>query len=270
MTAEELLRQMIDYLEAERSDKYYLRRKVEDSPDYGDYSMHDKWRALINTRPAWPISEDYLDLEDEYLKRWRDQEGTVSLDQLEPALDRIYLWQGDICRLAVDGIVNAANSFLLGCFIPNHKCIDNTIQTRAGVRLRLALNDIMEDQGHNEPVGKVKTTSAYHLPAKYILHTVGPRIESDRVSPIRQNLLKQSYLSCLKEADRLGLKSLAFPCISTGEFHFPNDLAAQIAFNTVRDYLKESGSSLQVIFNVYLDQDLHLYQDLIDRLEGEE
>ena len=219
-----------------------------------------KWRHLVNVRPPKAISEEYLEHEDRFLKANNNQEEAVALEDLTPvAGDNIYLWKGDITTLAVDSIVNAANSELLGCFIPNHNCIDNIIHTKAGIRLRLACHEIMTEQGKKEPVGKAKLTPAYHLPANYIIHTVGPTA-SGRVTRINQKLLTQTYQACLEMADRNQLESIAFCCISTGVFGFPNEPAAEIAIKTVRDYLSEHETDLKVIFNVYEDEDEAIYQ----------
>lgn len=219
-----------------------------------------KWRHLVNVRPPKAISEEYLEHEDRFLKANNNQEEAVALEDLTPvAGDNIYLWKGDITTLAVDSIVNAANSDLLGCFIPNHNCIDNIIHTKAGIRLRLACHEMMTEQGKKEPVGKAKLTPAYHLPANYIIHTVGPTA-SGRVTRINQKLLTQTYQACLEMADRNQLESIAFCCISTGVFGFPNEPAAEIAIKTVRDYLSEHETDLKVIFNVYEDEDEAIYQ----------
>ena len=158
-------------------------------------------------------------------------------------------------------IVNAANSQMLGCFCPCHSCIDNCIHTFSGVQLRLACNEIMQKQGFNEPTGKAKITSAFNLPSKYVLHTVGPII-MDRLTKKDCDLLASCYKSCLKLADEYELKSIAFCCISTGEFHFPNDKAAKIAVSTVREYKSESHSDIKVIFNVFKEKDYELYKAL--------
>ncbi|TLQ41428.1 protein-ADP-ribose hydrolase [Ruoffia tabacinasalis] len=219
-----------------------------------------KWRHLVNVRPPKAISEEYLEHEDHFLKANNNQEEAVTLEDLTPDEgDNIYLWKGDITTLAVDSIVNAANSELLGCFIPNHNCIDNIIHTKAGIRLRLACHEIITEQGKKEPVSKAKLTPAYHLPANYIIHTVGPTA-SGRVTRINQKLLTQTYQACLEMADRNQLESIAFCCISTGVFGFPNEPAAEIAIKTVRDYLSEHETDLKVIFNVYEDEDEAIYQ----------
>lgn len=222
-------------------------------------SLFDQWRHLVNVRPPKEISDEYLYHEDRFLRAHNSKTHITTLEHLKPIEDNIYLWQGDITTLQVDSIVNAANSELLGCFIPNHNCIDNIIHTKAGVRLRLACHSLMMEQGHKEPVGKAKLTPAYNLPASYIIHTVGPTA-SGRVTRINQQLLEKTYLACLEMADKNRLESLAFCCISTGVFGFPNEPAAEIAIKTVRDYLKQHDTDLKVIFNVLEDLDYKIYK----------
>ena len=175
----------------------------------------------------------------------------------------LYLWQGDITTLKCDAIVNAANSGMTGCYIPNHRCIDNAIHTYAGVELRQYCEEIMERQGHLEPTGQARITPAFNLPCRYILHTVGPII-SDRVTRRDRELLASCYRSCLKLAAELGLESVAFCCISIGEFRFPNRLAADIAVETVTDFLKGQTSVKKVIFNVFKNLDRELYEKRLD------
>ena len=171
----------------------------------------------------------------------------------------LYLWQGDITTLKCDAIVNAANSGMTGCYIPNHHCIDNAIHTYAGVELRQYCEEMMERQGHLEPTGQARITPAFNLPCRYILHTVGPII-SDRVTRRDRELLASCYRSCLELAAEHGLESVAFCCISTGEFRFPNRLAADIAVETVTDFLKGQTSVKKVIFNVFKNLDRELYE----------
>ena len=166
--------------------------------------------------------------------------------------------QNDITTLKVDAIVNAANSKLLGCFVPNHRCIDNAIHTAAGLQLRLACHQLMLEQGADEPTGQAKITPAYNLPAKYVLHTVGPIIY-DQVKDLERTQLRSCYQACLELAVANGLTSIAFCCLSTGEFRFPQSEAAQLAIETVKDFLK-SHENLQVVFNVFKDEDLEIYQ----------
>ena len=226
-------------------------------------------RSLMNTRWPGEASEEFYDMQNELLMEESEERGVVKLQDIPVIEDgypcyevknskRISLWQGDITRLEVDAIVNAANSQLLGCFVPCHGCIDNVIHSAAGIQLRNECAEIMAAQGHEEPVGKAKITKGYNLPAKYVIHTVGPVVGVE-VTEKQKEQLKSCYLSCLKLAEKSGLKSIAFCCISTGEFHFPNKLAAEIAVATVDRYL--SGSKLErVVFNVFKNEDLNIYK----------
>ncbi|MDV5975964.1 UNVERIFIED_CONTAM: protein-ADP-ribose hydrolase [Streptococcus canis] len=227
------------------------------------------WRALINQRPALPLSQDYLVLEDAYLDAWQDSICPITLEGCQKTPhDQIFLYHGDIRHLAVDAIVNAANSELLGCFIPNHGCIDNAIHTFAGSRLRLACQSLMAKQGRKEAIGQAKLTSAYHLPASYIIHTVGPRIaKGQHISPIRADLLARCYRSSLDLAVKAGLTSLAFCSISTGEFGFPKKEAAQIAIKTVFKWQAEHPDSktLAIIFNTFTSEDKTLYDTYLQK-----
>ena len=173
----------------------------------------------------------------------------------------LYLWQGDITTLAVDAIVNAANSAMLGCFVPCHGCIDNAIHSAAGVQLRLECARIMAQQAE-EPTGRAKITRAYNLPCRYVLHTVGPIIDG-QVTRQDRELLASCYRSCLELAATYGLKSIAFCCISTGEFHFPNELAAEIAIRTVKAFQQQNPNRMEVIFNVFKDCDYEIYKKLL-------
>lgn len=231
-------------------------------PDLPEATLYERWRHLVNVRPAEPISEEYLALEDQYLQANLKASDVVTLEDLEPIQgEQLYLWQGDITQLAVDGIVNAANSDMLGCFLPNHSCIDNIIHTKAGVRLRLACQDLMEAQGRKEPVGKAKITPGFNLPSEYVLHTVGPMVpRGQQLSPMKEAMLVKSYQACLKLAEAHHLDSLAFCCISTGVFGFPGERASELAVATVKAYLQETGSPLKVVFNVFKDEDLYYYQ----------
>ena len=172
------------------------------------------------------------------------------------------MWKGDITTLKCDGIVNAANSQMLGCFCPNHGCIDNAIHTYAGVQLRLECARIMGAQGREEPAGRAKITQAYNLPCSYVLHTVGP-IVYGKLTEQNKTDLANCYRSCLKLAEDCGLRSIAFCCISTGEFCFPNEIAAQIAVGTVDEYKKQSGSKIKVVFNVFKEKDHAIYKRLL-------
>ena len=219
-------------------------------------------RGLMNVRRPASIGADLRQVQDEYLQGEIVAKGVTDLVDLTPIQPGLYLWQGDITTLNCDAIVNAANSGMTGCYIPNHRCIDNAIHTYAGVELRLACAELMEQQGHPEPTGQAKITPAFNLPCRYVLHTVGPII-SGRVTKADKALLASCYRSCLELAAENGLTSVAFCCISTGEFHFPNELAAEIAVATVKEFLKKQTSVKQVIFNVFKDLDKAIYEKLL-------
>ena len=192
-------------------------------------------RSLMNVRPPRPISNDFLKIQDEYLTERNIERGITDVDTLAPVKSdsRLYIWQGDITTLKCDAIVNACNSQMLGCFSPMHACIDNFIHTYAGMELRLKMHEIMAKQGHEEETGKAKITSGYNLPTKYILHTVGPIIQW-KVTKEDEDLLANCYTECLKLAADTGVESIAFCCLSTGVFRFPQQRAAEIATNTVK------------------------------------
>ena len=219
-------------------------------------------RGLINVRRPARIGTEFLQVQDAYLQGETTAKGITDIADLTPIQPGLYLWQGDITTLRCDAIANAANSGMTGCYIPNHRCIDNAIHTFAGVELRLACVELMEQQGYPEPTGQAKITPAFNLPCRYVLHTVGPII-SGRVTKADKELLASCYRSCLELAAENGLENVAFCCISTGEFHFPNDLAAEIAVATVKEFLKKQTSVKKVIFNVFKDLDKAIYEKLL-------
>lgn len=226
-----------------------------------DHSRWTVFRGLVNVRDVYQPSPEYLLAEESLLQAKLAPAASPDQWQKSQLDQRIFLWQGDITRLKVDAIVNAANKNGLGCYIPNHHCIDNTIHTMAGAQVRTDMAKALN--GRKLPVGKVMVTKAYNLPAKFIFHTVGPVIYKEPVSKMNQDLLAACYLNSLKEAEARGLSTIAFCSISTGEFHFPKALARDIAIQTVQGYLKETDSSLQVVFNVFLDEDVALYQKVL-------
>ena len=219
-------------------------------------------RSLLNVRPPKPIDDDFLAVQDAYLQAEIAAKGITDIADLSPVKDGLYLWQGDITTLRCGAIVNAANSGMTGCYAPCHACIDNCIHTFSGVQLRLACAELIAAQGHAEPTGQAKITSAYNLPCKSIIHTVGP-IVSTQVTERDRQLLASCYRSSLELAVQNGVQSLAFCCISTGEFHFPNAEAAQIAVETVRTYREQTNSDIEVIFNVFKDIDAKIYRELL-------
>ena len=219
-------------------------------------------RGLLNIREPRRIGTDFLQIQDVYLQEETAAKGITDAADLVPLQPGLYLWQGDITTLKCDAIVNAANSDMTGCYCPNHSCIDNAIHTYAGVQLRLACAEIIDRQGHPEPTGQAKITAAFDLPCRYVLHTVGPIING-RVTKADKELLSSCYRSCLELAAEKGLESVAFCCISTGEFHFPNQLAAEIAVQTVKEFLQTPTSIKKVIFNVFKDMDKKIYERLL-------
>ena len=251
---------------------WLIRQLQKEMPQYRELAIpkgeEEQWRllrSLFNVRPPYPASEEFLKVQDAYLTEMIRERGIVDGESLPPGRKdaRISLWQGDITRLHCDAIVNAANSALLGCWQPCHSCIDNIIHSLSGVQLRIKCNELMEAQGHEEETGKAKITPAYNLPCKYVLHTVGPIISG----PLQKSdcdLLAGCYQSCLELAVENGYRSIAFCCISTGVFHFPNDKAAEIAVRTVTSFLDTRKEDIRVIFNVFKDVDLHIYQTLLE------
>ena len=246
--------------------RYLIQKLLNEQKEYSNYSIpedsqgqKDLLRGLLNVRAPKVLSREFLKIQDEYLKEETEKKGITELDDLTPVEQGIYLWQGDITTLRCDAIVNAANSGMTGCYAPNHKCIDNCIHTFAGAQLRYECAQMMKAQGHEEPTGQAKITAAYNLPCRYILHTVGPIIYG--IVPEKDcELLAESYRSCLELAAQNHLESVAFCCISTGEFHFPKERAAEIAVRTVREFLQKETSVKKVIFNVFKDYDREIYE----------
>lgn len=248
---------------------FLIKSLLAEQPQYRDIHIPQNrleqkrlLRSLMNVRSAKQIDNGFLKVQDEYLREETAQKGITDIAGLSPVTNGIYLWQGDITTLRCGAIVNAANSGMTGCYVPCHTCIDNCIHTFAGVQLRLACAELMEKQGHEEKTGTVKITPAFNLPCEYVLHTIGPFIY-DEVTGEDEKLLASCYRSCLELADKNQIKSVAFCCISTGEFHFPNNRAAEIAVQTVKEYLLQSRSDMEVIFNVFKDVDYEIYRRLL-------
>jgi len=255
-------------IQAERR-SYLIRTLLDELEQYAnipipsnEQEQKNLLQSLLNLREPLPVSGGFLKVQDAYLQKETERKGITEIADLKPIQDDLYLWQGDITTLRCDAIVNAANSGMTGCYHPCHGCIDNAIHTFAGVQLRLECAEIMEKQGFPEPTGQAKLTKAYNLPCSYVLHTVGP-IVHDRLTDRDQELLASCYRSCLKLAEQNGVNSIAFCCISTGEFHFPNDRAAEIAIQTVKEYKSRANSSMEVIFNVFKQVDTEIYRDLL-------
>lgn len=250
---------------------YLIQSLLKERPEYCDVAIptdiqeqKSLLRGLMNIRIPKNIDDKFLEIQDDYLKEEILEKHITKLSDLIPIQKGIYLWQGDITALECDAIVNAANSGMTGCYVPNHRCIDNCIHTFAGVELRLECAKLMQAQGYEEPTGKAKITKAYNLPCKYVLHTVGPIVQG-KLTGKNMEMLASCYNSCMELADKNGIKSIAFCCISTGEFHFPNQKAAEIAVKTVMEYRKKTESKMEVIFNVFKDMDKEIYEKLLRR-----
>lgn len=254
--------------------RYILRALLDERAEYADWQIPDSlteqqtmMRTLLNVRPPYPAGEDFLKAQDMELQRQSADKGIVALSDIVPCRKdgRLYLWQGDITRLQADAVVNAANSALLGCFAPMHRCIDNAIHSAAGVQLRLACDRLMQAQGYPEPTGRAKITDGYNLPARYVLHTVGPIVRNAEPTRRQERELADCYNSCLALADVHCLQSIAFCCISTGEFGFPQRRAAEIAVDAVRGYLNitENTTINTIIFDVFSQEDYSIYREIL-------
>lgn len=251
--------------------RYLIEELLKEQPRYAHMQIpadaegqKQLLRSLMNVRMPGAIRPEFLQVQDEYLKAVVAEKGVVTLSDMEAIQPNLYIWKGDITRLKVGAIVNAANSGMTGCYQPCHNCIDNCIHTYAGIELRLACAELMEKQGKEEPTGQAKITPAYNLPCDYVIHTVGPIVQG-RLTKHHEELLASCYHSCLQIAEEHDVKSIAFCCISTGVFMFPNDRAAEIAVETVERYKAQTGSRIQVVFNVFKDLDEQLYRELLER-----
>ncbi|GCL70014.1 hypothetical protein PAGU1579_17830 [Veillonella tobetsuensis] len=258
MTQQERLRYLVEGLVAEYKEKHNEHIDI----PMNEEEQFNLFRALCNIRSAGSMPAEWMKIQDEYLTELAREKGIVTINDMDKRAPQIYLWQGDITRLSVDAIVNAANNQLLGCFAPNHRCIDNAIHTFAGIELRMACSRMIEYMDMPEKTGVARKTYGFNLPAKHVIHTVGPIIY-DSLTDIEREQLASCYRSCLELANAYSLQSIAFCCISTGEFRFPNEDAAQIAIDTVRTYLKETNSKIQVVFNVFKDIDYDIYDKLL-------
>ena len=248
---------------------FLIKSLLQERTEYRDISISadteqqkQLLRALMNVRAPQPIGTEFLRIQDEYLQYEIAAKGITDVAELTSVQQGIYLWQGDITTLKCDAVVNAANSGMTGCYIPNYRCIDNAIHTFAGMQLRLICDNLMEQQCCPEPAGGAKITPAFNLPSRYVLHTVGPVI-SGNVKKHERELLASCYRSCLALAAENKLESVAFCCISTGEFHFPNELAAEIAVQSVKEFFRLQTGVKKVIFNVFKDLDKNIYQKLL-------
>lgn len=249
--------------------RWLIQRLLEESPYYRNYRIPEEereqkvlLRSLMNVRMPGEIDQEFLAAQDVYLQQVNREKGIVTLDEMQEVQPDLYIWQGDITRLQTGAIVNAANSGMTGCYQPCHNCIDNCIHTYAGIQLRNYCNDLMQKQGKEEPTGQAKNTPAFNLPCDYVIHTVGPIVEGF-LRKKHEELLASCYRSCLKMADENGVQSIAFCCISTGVFLFPNRKAAEIAVQTVKKYKEDTKSSIKVIFNVFKEEDLKIYHEIL-------
>lgn len=223
------------------------------------------FRSLVNVRPPWPAPGEFLAAQDELLQGLIAEAGVATLADTTPSPTdpRLRLWRGDITTLAADAIVNAANSGMTGCWAPLHYCIDNAIHTFAGVQLRAACANLMAEQGHPEPTAQAKVTDGYNLSARYVIHTVGP-IANGRPTDTHRRQLAECYRACLDATAKAGLSGIAFCCISTGVFGFPQEEAASIAVATVCRWLNEHPDvPMTVVFNVFSETDESLYRPLL-------
>ena len=248
---------------------YLIKKLLDEQPQYAKMQIPGKseeqktlLRALMNIRMPGKLSEEFLQIQDAYLSEENAAKGVVTLADMEELSPEIYLWRGDITRLQVGAIVNAANSGMTGCYQPCHNCIDNCIHTYAGVELRNYCNELMLRQGHEEPTGEAKITPAFNLPCDYVIHTVGPIVRG-RLTAEHERLLMSCYEACLRTAEENKIESIAFCCISTGVFMFPNERAAELAIQTVKQYKDRTKSKIKVIFNVFKEEDERIYRRLL-------
>ncbi len=248
---------------------FLIKRLLAEQPEYSDMEISQNeqeqkrlLRSLFNIRMPRPAGREFLQIQDDYLQEELNRKGITDYKSLKPIQKGVYLWKGDITTLRCGAIVNAANSQMLGCFPPCHGCIDNAIHTFAGIQLRAACAELMKKQGHDEKTGHAKITPAFNLPCEYVLHTVGPIVQGTLTLEDRV-LLTSCYRSCLELAEQNHIGSIAFCCISTGEFHFPNSRAAEIAVSTVREYIGQPQCKMEVIYNVFKDSDYGIYRELL-------
>ena len=265
---------------------FLVQRFREDARDYqniptGETAEEQRTilRSLMNIRMPGMLDQETLDIQDAYLLERNAEKGIVSPSEIEtvaaslgsshPFAPVLSIWQGDITRLAADAIVNAANSQMLGCFVPMHTCIDNCIHTYAGVQLRAECHRQMRalrrkyGADYEQPTAVPMLTGGYNLPAKHVIHVVGPIVQGS-LSPALEADLASCYRNVLDLCREHELRTVAFCCISTGVFRFPNDRAAEIAVETVTRWLEQhEGSIDRVIFNVFKEEDLGLYEKLL-------
>ena len=262
---------------------FLIKELLNEKPEYqdleipvGEQAQMELLRSLMNVREPGDLTSELLEIQDEYLRVRAEEKGIVRLEDI-PMIGEMYgasdnahsddiaIWQGDITRLELDAIVNAANSQMLGCFVPMHTCIDNCIHTYAGMQMRAECAQKMRQlrkingNGYEQPVAVPVITDGYNLPAKKVIHVVGPIVQG-HLTKEHEELLALCYRSCLDVAEKNNLESIAFCCISTGVFMFPNQRAAEIAVKTVCDWLDETDTRMKVVFNVFKDMDLQIYK----------
>ena len=255
----------------------YLLTERNETLEIDNLSYKDKkriYRSLCNIRDAKPISEEYFKIENKYLQEELNKKDITDVADIQPAKellkvtnlkyeDKICLWKGDITTLKIDAIVNAANSQGLGCFVPMHSCVDNIIGSNAGVSLRLECNKVMKEKNYFLPTGKAFITKGYNLPAKYVIHTVGPIIYEEVTEKEEQELIN-CYINSLKLAIQNGIKTIAFPCISTGKFRFPKTQACKLAIKAVEEFLDTHNDEIdKIVFNIYIEEDYEIYEQYI-------
>lgn len=268
--------------------EFLLKEFKEDSVQYKDLNVGESYeekrntlRALMNIRMPGYMQSDVIKIQDAFLQEETKEKGIVSLSDI-PTIkekygsghlfaDKISIWQGDITRLQVGAIVNAANSQMLGCFIPCHRCIDNAIHSAAGIQLREECNEYMKSKKaqygirYEEPTGQAVLTKGYNLPAQHVIHTVGPVVDGTLNDGLRRDL-RSCYENVLQCCAENGIRSVAFCCISTGEFHFPNEAAAGIAIETITDFLEDDSREFdRIIFNVFKEEDRKFYESEIQK-----
>lgn len=255
---------------------YLLKETGRKKEDYMHREKQTLYRALVNIREPKPISDEYLKKEDEYLKEELKKSKVTNVKHIKTIKEKykkskvtnsdiICLWHGDITKLKIDAIVNESNSKGIGCFIPNHKCVDNQIHTFAGVRLRLACDEIMKTMNYNLETGNAIITEGYNLPAKFVIHTVGPVVEVE-VNDENEVALANCYIKSLELAIEKNIRTIAFPCISTGIFDFPNVAASRIAIKTVDEFISKNRDKFdKVIFDLWTDDDFEVYEQNVKK-----
>lgn len=263
MTQEERLDYLVEAFKADSED--YKKLSVPEDIE----SKRRILRSLMNIRMPKEIDPEVIAVQDEYLKERIREKGIVNIDDIPVIRDNLSIWQGDITLLAADAIVNAANSQMLGCFVPMHTCIDNCIQTFAGIQMRGECFRQMEQlrlkygKRYEQPTAVPMLTDAYNLPSKKVIHIVGPIVEYG-LTPSLEKDLADCYTNTLDLCADNGIKIVAFCCISTGVFNFPNKRAAKIAVETVKEWqLRHPDTLERIIFNVFKDEDKEYYETLL-------